>query len=73
PKELAEAIRSEIDGFSIQYEPDFRNKIARSWPDSLNDSTAHKDWGWKAQYDIDKLVEVMLTELRKKKAEAVTF
>jgi len=57
PKELYESIRSHITDFKISYNPDFRQKIADSWPHSLDDSAARKDWGWNPEYDIDKITK----------------
>jgi len=60
PKLLADAIRKESPEFTIEYAPDFRQKIADSWPGSIDDSDARNDWGWKEEYDLQKLVEIML-------------
>jgi nucleoside-diphosphate-sugar epimerase len=60
PAELAKSIQKRLPNFSISYEPDFRQAIADSWPNSIDDSSAQKDWGWKAQFDTDAMVEVML-------------
>lgn len=60
PKELAEEISAHISNFKIKYEPDFRQKIADSWPGSIDDSHAKKDWGWQEKYDVKSLVEIML-------------
>ena len=64
PAQIAQAIARELPGFGIDYAPDFRQAIANSWPQSIDDSEAHKDWGWKAQYDLDALVHDMLAHLR---------
>ncbi|RYM34006.1 NAD-dependent epimerase/dehydratase family protein [Brumimicrobium glaciale] len=60
PEDLKEEIKKQIPDFKIGYEPDFRQKIADSWPESINDESAQKDWGWKHEYDLKKLVGVML-------------
>ncbi len=60
PKELADAIREENPGFSIDYAPDFRQQIADTWPGSIDDSEAKNDWGWQEQYDLKKMVKTML-------------
>jgi nucleoside-diphosphate-sugar epimerase len=52
-----------LQPFSVTYKPDHRQKIADSWPKSINDSQARKDWGWKHEFDLKKMVKVMLTEL----------
>ncbi|MBC8112571.1 MAG: NAD-dependent epimerase/dehydratase family protein [Verrucomicrobia bacterium] len=66
PKEIAEAISKHIPDFDMQYEPDFRQQIADSWASSIDDSVAKQDWGWQPHYDLEKMTEVMLTNLRKK-------
>ncbi len=73
PAEIADAIRAHIPSFEISYAPDFRQKIADSWPSSINDDVANKDWGWKAKYDLSALTEVMLKEIGKKKGLAETL
>ena len=52
PAELAAAIREHLPGFNVQYLPDFRESIARSWPTSINDDCARRDWGWAPRYDL---------------------
>lgn len=66
PREVAAEIRKHIPGFTISYKPDFRQKIAESWPQSVNDTIARKDWGYNDQYNLEKMTEIMLTEIRKK-------
>ncbi|MCT4629551.1 NAD-dependent epimerase/dehydratase family protein [Winogradskyella sp.] len=66
PKTIFESIKQHIPDFSIAYKPDFRQAIADSWPSSIDDSIARKDWNWKHQFDLDKMTEVMLKELNKK-------
>ena len=65
PKEIYEKIKAYYPDFTISYEPDFREIIAESWPQSIDDSPAREDWGWQHQYDLDNLVEVMITNLAK--------
>jgi len=66
PEQIADEIRKHIPDFTISYQPDFRQAIADSWPKSIDDSEAQKDWGWKIKYDLPKLVENMLENLKSK-------
>ncbi len=66
PKQLAAEIKKHIPEFTITYKPDFRQQIAESWPASINDETAKNDWGWKHEYDLAKMTDIMLTEVGKK-------
>jgi nucleoside-diphosphate-sugar epimerase len=66
PKEIAEEIKKRIPNFTITYKPDFRQAIAESWPGSIDDSEARKDWGWKHEYDLSKMTDIMLEEVKKK-------
>lgn len=68
PAQLTEIIQRTLPTFTITYNPDFRQAIADSWPASIDDSAAQNDWGWKSEYDTEKLCSTMLTEIRKKKA-----
>lgn len=67
--ELAKIVERRSPGFKIEYQPDFRQAIADSWPDSMDDSRAAKDWGWKAEWSLDRLADDMFARLRKRKAE----
>ena len=64
PKDIAAEIKKHIPGFSISYKPDFRQKIADSWPASIDDTAARNDWDWKPAFDLQKMTEVMLKNLR---------
>ena len=64
PNELADEIKKHIPKFSITYQPDFRQAIADSWPDSIDDSYAQSEWNWKAEYDIKKMTSDMLKNLK---------
>jgi nucleoside-diphosphate-sugar epimerase len=65
PKEIAEEIKKHIPDFTISYKPDFRQKIADSWPGSIDDSAARTDWGWKHNFDMDLMTVEMLENLQK--------
>src|SRR5690242_15302765 len=64
PKEIAAAIEKHIPGFTISYKSDYRQAIADSWPQSIDDSVARKDWGWKHEYDLEKMAKDMLENLK---------
>lgn len=64
PKEIAAEIKKHIPEFTITYNPDFRQKIADSWPSSIDDSKAREDWGWQHEFDMDKMTRVMLENLK---------
>ncbi len=66
PKEIFESIKHHIPDFKISYKPDFRQAIADSWPSSIDDSIARKDWSWQHSFDLNAMTEVMLNELNKK-------
>jgi nucleoside-diphosphate-sugar epimerase len=66
PDQVYQEIRKEIPGFTISYKPDFRQAIADTWPQSVDDSMASNDWGFKQNYDLDKMTGIMLTEIRNK-------
>lgn len=64
PREIAKEIQKHIPAFEISYKPDFRQAIADTWPSSINDDEARKQWGWKEHYSLPLLVENMLTNLK---------
>jgi len=64
PAQLAEAIRQYIPGFEVEYQPDFRQKIAETWPDSIDDTYAREDWGWRPEFDLDGMVKEMLVNMQ---------
>lgn len=66
PNDLYEEIKMHIPDFEIKYKPDFRQAIAESWPASIDDSVAKKDWGLNYKFDIEALTEVMLEGIKKK-------
>jgi len=66
PKELVHEIKKHHPNFICNYAPDFRQEIADSWPQKINDTEAMVDWGWKASYDLKKMVTSMFENLAKK-------
>ena len=64
PKEIAEEIGKHIPGFTISYKPDYRQEIADGWPQSIDDSVAREDWGWKEEFDLAAMTKDMLVNLR---------
>ena len=64
PAGIAAEIQKHIPDFAISYQPDYRQPIAESWPQSIDDSVARKDWGWKHDYDLEAMVKDMLENLR---------
>ncbi len=64
PKQIADEIKKHIPEFTISYKPDFRQTIADSWPASIDDSYANKDWGWKPDFDLAKMTDDMLMNLK---------
>jgi len=67
--ELAAEIRKHVPGFRCDYEPDFRQAIADSWPESVDDSAARAEWGWSPSFDMAAMTVDMIAALRKKAAE----
>ena len=65
-KELEEEIRKYRPDFKCEYKPDFRQKIAETWPRTIDDSCARQEWGWKPDYDLEKMVKDMLERLEKR-------
>ncbi|MBC7850201.1 MAG: NAD-dependent epimerase, partial [Chitinophagaceae bacterium] len=65
PTDISQEIKKHIPEFEISYKPDYRQSIANSWPQSIDDSTARSDWGWKQEYDLAKMTTDMLQNLEK--------
>lgn len=63
PQEIANTIKGYIPGFKVFYKPDFRQQIADSWPDSINDTEARKDWGWRPKYSLEEMAGTILSRL----------
>ncbi|HDR00011.1 MAG TPA: NAD-dependent epimerase/dehydratase family protein [candidate division WOR-3 bacterium] len=66
--ELAASIARYMPGFECSYEPDFRQQIADSWPMSVDDTAAREEWGWSPDYDLDRMTQDMLENLKRKHA-----
>jgi nucleoside-diphosphate-sugar epimerase len=60
PEKITAEIKQHISDFEISYKPDFREEIASSWPSSIDDSEARKDWSWKPEFDLGEMVKAML-------------
>src|SRR5688572_18869640 len=65
PEEIADSIKKHIPEFTISYAPDYRQQIANSWPQSIDDSVARTDWNWKPEYNLDRMTVEMLENLEK--------
>jgi nucleoside-diphosphate-sugar epimerase len=63
PEEIASSIKNHLPAFEMTYEPDFRQAIADSWPNSIDDSYAQADWDWKLGFDLERMTEVMLKNI----------
>ena len=66
PKHIYKEVKKYIPDFSITYNPDFRQAIAESWPQSIDDTIARLDWGFDSEYDLEKMTKIMLKEIKKK-------
>jgi nucleoside-diphosphate-sugar epimerase len=64
PKEIASEIKKHIPNFTISYAPDFRQEIADSWPSSINDTDARKDWNWSHKFDLTSMTKDIITHLK---------
>jgi nucleoside-diphosphate-sugar epimerase len=69
PREIGEEIKKHIPGFKMEYKPDYRQPIAESWPQSIDDSVASKDWNWKPEFDLSSMVNDMMLNLKNNKTE----
>jgi nucleoside-diphosphate-sugar epimerase len=65
PKEIAQEIKKHIPDFEISYEADYRQAIADSWPQSIDDSVARNDWGWQEDYNLEKMTKEMFDNISK--------
>ena len=70
PENIYESIKKHIPEFEVSYNPDFRQVIASTWPNSIDDSEARKDWNWKHKFNLEDITRIMLKELQ---ADRVTI
>jgi nucleoside-diphosphate-sugar epimerase len=64
PEEIGNEVKKHVPEFTMTYKPDYRQQIANSWPQSIDDSVAKKDWGWKPEYDLEKMTADMFQNLQ---------
>ena len=64
PEEIAASIKKHIPDFEIDYNPDFRQAIADSWPQSIDDNDAKKDWGWESSISLEEMTKIMIHNLK---------
>ncbi|MCO6492139.1 MAG: NAD-dependent epimerase/dehydratase family protein [Phaeodactylibacter sp.] len=72
PAEIAREIQKHIPGFAVTYKPDFRQQIAASWPESIDDGYAREHWGWEPRYGLAEITADMLEHLREYYAASVS-
>lgn len=65
PEDITRSIQKYIPGFKTSYSPDFRQQIADSWPDSIDDSAARTEWGWKERFNLERITSTILSGLKK--------
>lgn len=70
PEEIANGIKKHIPDFQISYQPDFRQSIADSWPNSIDDTAAKQDWNWQHAYQLEDIIEIMLKGMAKEVASS---
>lgn len=66
PKDVTAQIQKTFPDFTVTYQPDFRQQIAESWPQSIDDTVAQRDWGWKPEFDLEKITRDMLANIEEK-------
>jgi nucleoside-diphosphate-sugar epimerase len=66
PEELANEIKKLMPNFEITYEPNHTQAIADSWPTSIDDSAARQDWGWQPEYDLPKMTQALMENIKRK-------
>lgn len=65
PEEVTKSIQKTLPDFTIDYKPDFRQDIADTWPQSIDDSFAKEDWGWNPEFDLDQMTNIMIKSIKK--------
>jgi nucleoside-diphosphate-sugar epimerase len=65
PEEVAKSIQKILPDFTLDYNTDFRQDIADTWPQSIDDSFAKEDWGWTPEFDLDQMTNTMITSIKK--------
>ncbi len=65
PEEVTKSIQKTLPDFTIDYNPDFRQDIADTWPQSIDDSFAKEDWGWNPEFDLDQMTNTMIKSIKK--------
>ena len=73
PNEITAAIHEHYPSFAVSYAPDFRQQIAASWPQRIDDSDARTDWGWQPEFDLRKMTADMVHQLRQRYSQAKTI
>ncbi|HLV13870.1 MAG TPA: NAD-dependent epimerase/dehydratase family protein [Xanthomarina sp.] len=68
PEDITKSIQQHLPDFKISYKPDFRQNIADTWPNSIDDSRARADWNWKHSFSLDDITKEMLTNLKEKQS-----
>lgn len=66
PREIVASIQGQVPEFRCTYEPDFRQAIADSWPNAIDDSTAREEWGWSPAYDLPMMTRDMIERIRRR-------
>lgn len=66
PKEIAAELKNHVPNFEITYKPDFRQAIAESWPQSINEDITREHWGWKHKYDLKEMTKIMYEKIKEK-------
>ena len=66
PKEIATELKNHVSNFEITYKPDFRQAIAESWPQSINEDITREHWGWKHKYDLKEMTKIMYEKIKEK-------